>query len=204
VTVTSIREVTNKKHQVTEVIVIFSGAVNAAEADNPALYRLALPGKKGSYTARNARLIKLKSASYNAATGAVALTPGKPFALTRPVQLVIDGLPPSGLQDRTGRFIDGGHTGTAGGNAVAILSRGGVAIDAMTPGTTGGQAFGIAAVVDTLLEAGDLTAGTLLPRRQSRSGFSLTRNPIGQRRDRNPVRLKPDLRVRSEARLAAP
>jgi hypothetical protein len=194
VTVTSVREVTNKKHQVTEVIVTFSGAVNAAEADNPGIYRLALPGKKGSYTARNAKLIKLKSASYNAATGAVTLIPGKPFALTRPVQLVIAGLPPSGLQDRSRRSIDGGHTGTPGGNTVAILSRGSVAIDAMTSGTTGGQAFGIAAVVDTLLEGGDLIAGTSSLRRPSRSGFSLTRDPIGQSGDRNSVRPKPDLR----------
>ena len=43
---------TNKKHEVTEVDVIFSGAVNSLEADFLATYRLATPGKKGSYTGR--------------------------------------------------------------------------------------------------------------------------------------------------------
>jgi hypothetical protein len=47
VTVTGVRDVTNKKHQVTEVLVTYSGAVNAAEADNLATYRLATAGKKG-------------------------------------------------------------------------------------------------------------------------------------------------------------
>jgi hypothetical protein len=113
---------------------------------------------------------------------------------------MIAGQPPSGLQDSSGHCIDGAHTGTPGGNAVAILSRGGVTIDAMTSRTTDGQAFGIPAVVDTLLEAGDLIAVTTLLAQPSRSGFSLTRNPIVHSGDRNFVRLKPDLR----ARLAAP
>ena len=93
VTVTGIRDVTNKKHQVTEVIVTFNGTVNATEADNPAIYRLTLPGKKGSYTAKNAKAIKLKSATYNPATDTVTIIPGKRFALTKPVQLVVMARP---------------------------------------------------------------------------------------------------------------
>jgi hypothetical protein len=129
---TSVREVTNKKHRVTEVLMTFSGAVNAAEAENPAIYRLVLPGKKGSYTARNAKVIQLKSAGFDAATGTVTLIPGKPFALTKPVQLVIAGLPPSGLQDSSSRYIDGAHTGAPGSNAVAILSGGGATVAALS------------------------------------------------------------------------
>ena len=60
VTMTSVQEVLNKKHQVKEVIILFSGAVNSAEGGNKAIYRLATAGKHGSYTAKNARLIKLK------------------------------------------------------------------------------------------------------------------------------------------------
>ena len=123
-------EKTNKKHQVTEVVVAFSGAVNAGEAQSLFTYRLATPGKKGSYTAKNAGIIKLKSASYNAASKTVTLIPKKPFALTKPVQLLIDGVPPSGLQDNSGRYIDGDHNGTAGGNAVAVITRSSVTIDA--------------------------------------------------------------------------
>jgi titin len=164
VTVTGIRDVTTKKHQVTEVIVTFSGAVNAAEAQDPAIYRLATSGKKGSFTARDARMVALKSEVYNASNDTVTLIPRKPFALTKPVQLQVNGLPPSGLRDSLGRYIDGGHTGTPGSNAVALLSRGGATVEARAVGTTGGQAFGIAAMVDTLLEAGDLIAATRIHR----------------------------------------
>jgi hypothetical protein len=62
----------------------------------------------------------------------VTLTPRKPFALTKPVQLVVYGAPPSGLQDSLGRFIDGKHDGQPGSNAVAVLSRGGATISATT------------------------------------------------------------------------
>jgi hypothetical protein len=131
VTMTTVHPVTNKKHLVTQILVSFSGAVNAGEADNLATYRLARAGKKGSFTAKSAQAIKLKSAVYNPATDSVTLTPKKAFALTKPVQLVVDGVPPSRLQDSFGRFIDGDHNDQAGGKAVAILSRGGVALDAV-------------------------------------------------------------------------
>jgi hypothetical protein len=152
VSVTVVHDEINKKHQVTEVMVTFSGAVNAAEARNPSIYRLTLPGKKGSYTAKNAKVIKIKSAGYDAADDTVTLIPSKPFALTKPVQLLIDGQPPSGLQDGSGRYIDGAHRRTPGSNAVAILSRGGAAVEAVAGGATGGQAVAIMGVVDALLE----------------------------------------------------
>ena len=136
----------------TEVIVTFSGAVNATEADNPAIYRLTLPGKKGSYTARNAKTIKLKSASYNSAQDTVTLIPGKRFALTKPVELVVIGQAPSGLQDSLGRFINGGQS------AIAQLSRHGATItdarrEIAEVRTHRPRAFSLApAAVDKLLE----------------------------------------------------
>ena len=162
---------TNKKHQVTEVIVTFSGAVNAAEAQNPAIYRLTLPGKKGSYTAKNAKVIKLKSALFNAANDTVTLIPSKPFAVGKPVQLRINGQPPAGLQDGAGRLIDGDHNRTAGGDAVAILSRGGASIQAIALGTTGGQDAGIMAIVDALFER-DAFAGLVPAHRTRREEMS--------------------------------
>ena len=131
VTMTTVRPVTNKKHLVTQIMVSFSGAVNAGEADSLATYRVATAGKKGSFTAKNAQVIKLKSAVYNAASDSVTLTPKKAFALTKPVQLLVDGEPPSGLEDSLGRLIDGDHNGTAGGNAVALITRGGATISAV-------------------------------------------------------------------------
>ena len=99
---------------VTQVTVDFSGAVNAAEADSVGTYRLAMPGKKGSFTAKNAKVIKLNSAAYIASLNEVTLTPKKPFALTKPVQVQVNGSPPSGLQDSEGRLIDGNHDGSGG------------------------------------------------------------------------------------------
>jgi hypothetical protein len=125
VTVLKVSDVVKKK-KVTEIIVTFSGAVNSTEAGSTGVYRLATPGKKGSYTAKNAKVLRLKSANYANGTHTVVLIPKKPFALTKPVQLSINGMATSGLQDSVGRLIDGNHDGQAGGNATAIVSRGGV------------------------------------------------------------------------------
>jgi hypothetical protein len=49
-------------------------------------------------------------------------------------------------------LIDGDRNGTPGGDAVAILSRRGASIEAITPGTPSGQSAGIMAIVDALFE----------------------------------------------------
>jgi hypothetical protein len=129
VTVSSVQDVLNKKHLVTQINVVFSGAVNTSEADSAAIYALVAAGKKGSFTARNAKAIRLRSAVYNAATNTVTLTTRKAFALRQAVRLTIDGIAPGGLEDSSGRLIDGNHDGQPGGNAVIVLSRGGVTIE---------------------------------------------------------------------------
>ena len=62
------------------IIVDFSGAVNPAEADSVGTYRPAMPGKKKSFTAKNATVVKLKSAVFDAGRDEVTLTPKKAFA----------------------------------------------------------------------------------------------------------------------------
>ena len=130
VTMTGVRLVTNKKHLVTQVLVTFSGSVDVAGAGENQIYRLATAGKHGSFTARNAHVIQTRSAVYDAADDTVTLTPKRPFSLAKPVQLVVDGEPPSGLEDNSGRFINGGS------NAVALLHRGGAIISALTGPTS--------------------------------------------------------------------
>jgi plastocyanin len=127
VTMTNVQLVLNKRHMVTQVLVSFTGAVNSAEADKVGTYRLATAGKKGSFDARNAGIIRLKSAAL-VANNTVRLTPRKAFALSRTVQFRVDGLSPAGLQDSLGRLIDGDRNGQPGGNAIALLSRKGVTI----------------------------------------------------------------------------
>jgi cyclophilin family peptidyl-prolyl cis-trans isomerase len=129
VTVTEVGDVTNKRHLVTQISVQFSGAVNADQSEMISIYRLALPGKHGSYTAKNARVIKLKKAVYDTSTELVTLTLRTPLALTRKkLQLLINGSEPSGLTDTSGRLIDGDHNSTPGGDAIAYLSKSGVTI----------------------------------------------------------------------------
>ena len=127
VTLTSVQLVRNKRHLVTQILVSFSGAVNVTEANRVGTYRLATAGKKGSFDAKNAGIIKLKSA---VATGAntVTLIPKKAFALSKTIQFRVNGLAPAGLQDDLGRLIDGDHDGQAGGNAIALLSKKAVTI----------------------------------------------------------------------------
>lgn len=107
--------------------------MNATEAQAIATYELVAAGKGGSFTAKTAKAIKIKSASYNAATHQVILTPS-PFTLSQPVELVVNGSGPHGLKDAEGRYIDGADNGAAGTNAVAILKKGGVTMGAVPAG----------------------------------------------------------------------
>jgi len=144
--------VLNSKHQVTEIVVSFSGPVNAALADRTGTYRLATAGKGGPSNAKNAGVIKLNKAVYSTASDSVTLTPQKPFSLAKTVQLVVSGTPPAGLQDASGRFINGGK------NAVAVLSSGGATIAAAISQPADTRTAVKAQVVDALLERNDLTA----------------------------------------------
>jgi hypothetical protein len=83
------------------------------------------------------------------------------------VLLPITGPPPAGLEDGSGRWIDGDHDGTAGGDAVAILSRGGAAIQAIASEATGGQDAGLMAILDANFDE-DALSGLTTARRARR------------------------------------
>jgi hypothetical protein len=148
VTVTGVVDVTNKKHQVTEIYVTFSGAVNSAEAADTATYQLIKQGKHRSFVATRATTITIKSASYDPTDNQVTLIPKKPFALSKPVEVLVEGEPPSGLQDAEGRLIDGNRDGQPGGDATAILSKGSPSLDAIS---TAGPSLAAANAVDVLV-----------------------------------------------------
>lgn len=86
----------------------------------------------GLFVPSKKTLVKIKSATLSGNT--VTLNLKAPLRLKKSVELVVDGVAPSGLQDAEGRLIDGNHDGTAGGNAVAVLSKAGVTIDAIPGG----------------------------------------------------------------------
>ena len=110
VTVTGASDVLNSKNQVTQIVIDFSGPLNASQAVQRFYYRLAFPGSNGSYTAKNARVVLFRKPVYNATDYTVTLTPARPFALTRKAELVIRGNPPNGLRDSQGHLIDGNQT----------------------------------------------------------------------------------------------
>jgi hypothetical protein len=121
--VTSVQAVENKHHRVAQIVVEFSAPVNASEAENTGMYRLTMTGKTDSFIAKNASVVKLASATYNAALDEVILKPKRPFSLANCVQVVIDGRQPGGLQDSYGRVINGDDDGQPGGDVVAMICR---------------------------------------------------------------------------------
>ena len=121
VTMNGVRLVLNKNHQVMQILVGFTGGLNVRDAQDTAIYRLTRAGKGGSFTARGASVLKLRSAVYQAASDTVALTLRKPVSLGRAVQLVVDGVGPGGLHDSDGRLIDGSKGGSPGSDGVAVI-----------------------------------------------------------------------------------
>ena len=73
--------ITNKKQQVTEIVVGFTGGVNAADARNTGAYRLLTARKGGS---SSAKVLKIRSAVYDGTNHTVALILRSPAAFKRP------------------------------------------------------------------------------------------------------------------------
>jgi streptogramin lyase len=144
-------QVIKKKHKVKEVLLTFSGGLNATEANSLSEYQLIEAGKRGSFTVKSAKAIKLLSAVYNSANDTVALTPKKAFVLTKAVELIVNGQTPSGLEDSNGRLIDGNGDGQAGSNAIAMLTSKSATVESRSVNS---------AAVDLLLQSGDLAALT--------------------------------------------
>jgi plastocyanin len=151
VTVPSVQAMENKQHMVAEIIVDFSGPVNASEAENPGMYRLTMTGRNDSFIAKNAAVVKLTSATYNAALDEVILKPKRPFRLSNCVQVVIDGHQPGGLQDSFGRVINGDNDGEPGGNVVAMICRTPMGMDEMPGMSAAGSSIIVAQVTSMIV-----------------------------------------------------
>jgi plastocyanin len=144
VTVTGVLAVENNHHIVEQIVVDFSGPLNASEADNTGMYRLTMTGRNDSFIAKSARVVRLRSATYDAALDEVILKPKWPFELANCVQVVIDGHQPGGLHDSFGRVINGDNNGRPGGDAVAVICRTPVGMDAMPGISAAGSSIVVA------------------------------------------------------------
>ena len=142
----SLQKETLKKHKKVTVIVLqFSGALDASDAQNRLLYSLA-PETTKKHVIKLGKPVAPATAIYNARTNTVTLTPKKALVLNPAEQLTIIS---SGLLDSLGRALDGNDDGLPGGNFVATLSKQGI-----TTGRVGGGPSSrlAAAAVDHLLE----------------------------------------------------
>ncbi len=86
-----ISTISNNRHKVVRVVLAFSAPIDSADAQLLKTYRLVAAGKGGSFTARTARVIKLRSAVYDAVDNSVTLTASKPFLITKPTELFVGG-----------------------------------------------------------------------------------------------------------------
>ena len=128
VALVNLQVATNKQGVATTLTLAFSGALNAASAQNLGNYRLATAGSGGSFDAKNARTYAFKSAIYNATTNTVTLTIAKPFKITKATELRVYGSAGRGLVDSLGRLIDGKHQGVFGGDENAIIRKSGATV----------------------------------------------------------------------------
>lgn len=116
VTVETMTTGTGKNSKTIDVIVVqFSGALEAADAESLANYTIATVAQGN----KKSKPVVLTQAVYNASKFTVTLTPGRqPLVLSPPVKLTISA---AGLLDKFGRPIDGNDDGQPGGNYVVTL-----------------------------------------------------------------------------------
>ena len=135
--VETIKRGTGRKAKKETVLALyFSGALDAASADNASAYQLApmikVPAKgKGKHrtppTIKLGPPVALTSADYSASDDSVTLTPRGKLNLAKPEQLTVVA---TLVNDALDRPIDGNDDGQPGGNYVAVISKSGVTVGA--------------------------------------------------------------------------
>jgi hypothetical protein len=143
----SIQKIKVTKHKSVQGIVLqFSAALNAADAQSIKSFTLATVPKNKKQKSTS---VALSKASYNASTFTVTLLTKKTLALNPPLLLTIKA---ASLLDAYGRELDGNDSGTPGANYTAILSKTGVTVtSAIALARVGGLS---SQAVDAALESG--------------------------------------------------
>jgi cyclophilin family peptidyl-prolyl cis-trans isomerase len=103
-----------------DVVLTFSGPLNAVLADNPLAYGLGTQGQNGSFGPSEGTSIPVTQATYkNNAVTLLADLGQNP--LSQKVEVVIDGAGPHPVLDTLDRPLSSGRKGKPGGNVVAIF-----------------------------------------------------------------------------------
>ena len=117
----SLQTIKVRRRKTTALIVGFSGPLDAASAQDVAAYRLVTAGRDKKFGTRDDKVIRLASATYNASSHAVTLTPRAALPKGQMLQLRAFG---SALRDSSGRPIDGDRDNQPGGDLVTTLGKG--------------------------------------------------------------------------------
>ena len=133
-------------HKTAKVLVVtFSGALNAGDAQNLAAYHLVSAGKDKKFGTKDDPPVKLAQATYSSGMHTVTLTT-KGTVPSQTLQLMINT---AVVLDAQGQRIAGNGTGQSGGNFVESFGKGGITL-ASTSGSP--AAKGVSAeVFDALL-----------------------------------------------------
>jgi hypothetical protein len=124
VTITSARVqkiALSKRKKTTGIVLKVSGELDATTARNLANFRLASAGRDKKFGTKDDKLIKLRSANFDATISQITLIPRGRLNVSQPLQLTI-----TGLADSLGRLFDGDRNGQPGGTFVAVITRKGV------------------------------------------------------------------------------
>jgi streptogramin lyase len=123
--------------QPTRLVLTFNEALDPARAENPANYVLVAPGPNGEFTGPHAHVIPISHIIYDPVNLTVTLIPDHRLSIYHRYQLTVIGMPPSGLTDTDGRFLDGAKTGQPGSNFVAIVDKAILVLDPVRHGKKG-------------------------------------------------------------------
>ena len=112
----------SKAKSTTELLLQFSGALNAGAAQSLGVYHLDQASRTKKGGTQYDKSIALASVSYNASTETVTLLAKSKLNLAKPEELRITA---SQLPDVYGRPLDGNDDGQPGGDFVALLTKSG-------------------------------------------------------------------------------
>ena len=139
----SIQKIKLSKHKtVQEIVLQFSEALDAADAQNSNAYTLATVAKSKK---QKSKPVALSSATYNASAFTVVLLTRQKLSLNPPLDLTVRA---ASLLDSLGRQLDGNDSGHQGANFTAVLSKAGTTVTSARIGGLSSRA------VDAVLAAG--------------------------------------------------
>jgi large repetitive protein len=126
----SIQKINQTKHKSVQGIVLqFSEALDAADAQNISAYTLVTVPKNKK---QKSKPVKLSAASYSSSAHTVTLFTRKTLVLNPSIDLTVKA---ASLLDALDRALDGNDSGQPGANFTAILSRAGTSVTSAVTGS---------------------------------------------------------------------